>query len=48
MSEGNEIRTRADFRPTELESAALDRSAIPPFVLSYCAILILMCLFIPL
>jgi hypothetical protein len=29
-NEGSEVRTRADKRPTDLKSAALDHSAIPP------------------
>ena len=30
INEGCEVRTRADNRPTDLKSAALDHSANPP------------------
>ena len=35
-NEGSEVRTRADKRPTDLKSAALDHSAIPPIILFKC------------
>jgi hypothetical protein len=37
-NEGSEVRTRADKRPTDLKSAALDHSAIPPTILFVCYI----------
>lgn len=48
ISEGCEVRTRADVRPKDLKSSALDHSANPPLIYSfqacslYCLLLLLL------